>query len=90
MRPTITLLALTSIINLIPGLATVAQAAQVGERWEYTSKMQSDQAQGFSMPAMTMQMCQEPGWKNPPKGQQFVKQQDRNYRAVRVRSGRSL
>ena len=51
-------------------LSPTGHAAQNGERWEYTTKMQSEQMQGFAMPPMTMQMCQEPGWKNPPKGQQ--------------------
>lgn len=66
MRPVIAVF--TAVSTLLT--ATAAVAAQNGERWEYTTKMQSDQAQGFAMPAMTMQMCQEPGWKNPPKGQQ--------------------
>lgn len=66
MRPMFIALVLAGVT----GFSATALAAQNGERWEYTSKMQSDKAQGFSMPAMTMQMCQEPGWKNPPQGQQ--------------------
>lgn len=51
-------------------VATAAVAGQTGERWEYQTKVQSAQMQGFAMPAMTVQVCNEPGWKTPPQGQQ--------------------
>lgn len=46
-------------------LFTLAAQAADGERWEYQNTMKME---GMSMPAMTAQMCQEPGWKSPPKG----------------------
>jgi len=45
-------------------LFTIAAHTADGERWEYQSTMKME---GMSMPPMTAQVCQEPGWKSPPK-----------------------
>ncbi len=47
-------------------MSAATQAGQTGERWEYQNTMQMDNVQGFAMPTMTSQICQEPGWKTPP------------------------
>jgi len=60
-------LAVASVIALI---AVSSFGAQNGERWEYQTRMQLEQMEGMALPAMTMQVCNEPGWKTPPKGQQ--------------------
>lgn len=39
--------------------------AASGESWEYTSTMKME---GMNMPPMKLKVCQEPGWKSPPKG----------------------
>lgn len=71
-NPLATVLVSPLVVSLVASsfLAPASLAGQSGERWEYTTKMQSAQMQGFAMPAMTVQVCNEPGWKTPPKGQQ--------------------
>lgn len=48
------------------GLFSLTAMAADGERWEYQHTMKME---GMSIPPMTAQMCQEPGWKSPPKGE---------------------
>jgi len=55
------------LIAIVMGLtSSIALAGQTGERWEYQNTMQMDNMQGFAMPAITTQICQEPGWQTPP------------------------
>ncbi len=56
----------SAAIALLMLTSSIAVAGQTGERWEYQNTMQMDKAQGFAMPTMTSQICQEPGWKTPP------------------------
>ena len=53
----------TVLFVFVSALIAPTHAAEQGEKWEYTTKMQME---GFSLPGQTVQSCFEPGWKSPP------------------------
>src|SRR5688572_26908901 len=53
-----------------------AAYAANGESWEYSNTMQME---GMRMPPMKIKVCQEPGWKSPPKGDDQSKCKVKDY-----------